>query len=494
MTSQTHTMSIRLKDQYVFLAMWVMFIVCMGVSIILLMDPNLPSYYTLLPLLTFSFGVIPFIYPVLIKQMFHNLGVAMIVGGYFMRNVVTPLVMRFGEYSGAFKLNLETNMPKAIILMIYETYVVLGCVLLYLKYTHHKSENCKVKELYLNPSTSIKKISMLLLLISAFCVGVLIMIPSVKTSFTTIFDSDLASMVGDTDSIAVRGGIKRALVTLFQMCVGFLRYLVPNYFIMAIRKRMGESYRGILLSTVFIGVQFMVIAETLANSLFGAMVSMVLLIKLYPSKRKTLFVGCGICGGILIGYFVFMKTMMVATDEKVSLADLSEILQAYFPGVCNMAGVFNIENPDKGRTLFFDFYYAIPFRGSLFGLEEERLVQLYNVCNRITSNIIPAAGHAYHYLGPILAPSEPAIMACLGSKYAIKLGEQEDIWRYIVYVYLVIILSISPVMYNISNTLAFMTLTFIPMYIISRFSNESRSNNERGKRRGETSVAVAKKE
>ncbi len=464
--------AIKVKDWWVFLVMASCILVCLYIGTTIMYDKKLPSYYQLLPILPFSFAAYTIFFPILFKYAFLNLGVALVVGGYFVRNVLSPFIMMYGDYYGVFKMNLDTNMPKGICLMVYETFVVFLSVALYIKYFGYTRYKEKYQNMYINHSTNIRFISLVLGGLVAFCIFVAITIPGSRSSFTTIFDEDLASMMVDIDSIAVRGGLSRALVTLFQMCVGFLRYLIPTYFIVEIRRRVGEKTIGILLSLPFIGLQFFVIAETLAYSIFGALISIFLIVKIYPSKAKTFIVISGIVSVFGMSYFIFLKTVMLAGEEGASLASLSAIMQAYFPGCCNMAGVFNINNPNKWRTLFFDVYYCIPFRGTLFGLQEERLVSVYNSSNGVASNIIPAVGHAYHYLGALLAPIEPATMAYLGVKYGRKLKCQKSVWRYVAYAYLVISFSISPVMFNLSNLLSFITFTFVPMYLIISFEGK----------------------
>ena len=137
--------------------------------------------------------------------------------------------------------------------------------------------------------------------------------------------------------------------------------------------------------------------------------------QLYTKYRRLLTIIMGISFSIgLLSIYLLKSSLLAGT--AASLEVLSIMFQAYLPGICNIASVFNMNNPNKLSTLFFDFYTMIPFRETIFGLTGERLSIVYNIQNGVNAQILPCIGQAYHYLGFVLAPIVPCFFVYIGVK------------------------------------------------------------------------------
>ena len=106
--------------------------------------------------------------------------------------------------------------------------------------------------------------------------------------------------------------------------------------------------------------------------------------------------------------YLFLMIVSMSFDGK-SLSGsemLSKALQAYFPGVSNFAGFFNMNQHNKWLSFFYDIYFTIPFRNSVFGIPGDyRLVMLYTSDNNAYSQVLPCAGQLFYYfslLGPFI--------------------------------------------------------------------------------------------
>ena len=152
------------------------------------------------------------------------------------------------------------------------------------------------------------------------------------------------------------------------------------------------------------------------------------------------------------------------------MSKISLLLQAYLPGVCNNAGIFNVHGLNKFSTLFYDVYYTIPFRNSIFGIPGDgRLTMHYTEINRALSMILPTVSQGYFYLG-FLFSFVPSILFVKGAlKYADKCIRAEKTFTYSVYILITIYFAISPVMYNWVILGARYFNTFLPLLFLLIF-------------------------
>ena len=144
----------------------------------------------------------------------------------------------------------------------------------------------------------------------------------------------------------------------------------------------------------------------------------------------------------------------------------SEIMQGYFPGVSNAAGLFTMRSHDKLETLFYDFYAAIPFRQTLFGIQgDNRLVNVFTNDNDASSQIIPCSAQLYYYLG-----FGGLLLECLFIKFAFstyeKAEEEKNIYIYYARILLFMYLIMTPSVYNMTIFLSRFFVTLAPLLLI----------------------------
>ena len=153
--------------------------------------------------------------------------------------------------------------------------------------------------------------------------------------------------------------------------------------------------------------------------------------------------------------------------EGTSMSNqISKAFQAYFPGVCNVASFFNIDGYNKLETLFYDLYYTIPFRNTLFGIEgDNRLAVLYASDNNAKSQILPCVCQLFFYCS-ILAP----MIECLFAKYAMysynRSQAQRSVYKLYVYNMCFIYCVLTPIMYNFTIFFTRLFVTILPLTFI----------------------------
>jgi len=442
------------------------------VGFVILFDESRPDYYTFLPLLPFCFALTCLFFLNIFKSFSKKLPYFLLISLYMVRNVVTPLLMRFGDYYGAFTLLYNSNINGAITLMIYETFVVFGFLFFLNRKTIHYSRTFKVRV-----SWSKKKMHLFgffLFILITFCVIAYTLVPEIRGQYKTIFNEGGIVEGFITNKMFMVGSLNRILFTLFGVIFGFLKIYISVWLICFIRKKFNNTMISIILSIIIILAQFLFMTGSDSFTLITVLILCIVMYKIYKKKHKIVFLLLGII--IIIGptaIFILRSSSSYATSSLPISQTLSYMFQAYFPGVSNIAGVYNINNPNKLSTLFFDFYEMIPFRNTLFGLSGDGLAVVYTKSNMALSHIIPCVGQAYYYLGAIFAPIVPCTFVYIANKCQAIYRDENNIWKYVSYLLLCIYAAITPIMYNFTIFGSRFLVTILPMLILSKCSSNT---------------------
>ena len=151
--------------------------------------------------------------------------------------------------------------------------------------------------------------------------------------------------------------------------------------------------------------------------------------------------------------------------DKSLVSEISSFLQAYIPGLSNLTGVFRMSDIPKETTLFYDFYYMIPFRKTLFGIPGDfRSVIFFNNSNGVSSQIIPCIGQCYLYLGILgsfISAFPVWLSYWLSSKINIKLRTVD----YII-IYACVYCALTPFLYNYTILGSWLFMSLLPAFIV----------------------------
>lgn len=447
------------------------------VSLILIFDSTGQEYYSVLFLLPLFFAITCIFFIKIFHTNLWGIGTWMIILLYFVRNVITPLFMKLGNYASVFPITSSENINKAIILMIYETFVVF--LTLYLCMHYYDGVNISKRNL------NIKRINIshsIIFLLVVFCVVSYITIPEIRMTFNSIFN--IKKVVGDNYTGASTninyGGLKRIAFSLTIFIIPLLQKCLPIVFFIEIKKHYGEKRKAVILSILFIFLNFLMISDNNMDVFITAFILSMVLIRLYPVYEKLII---KIVGTVIIISIIAITSIKSDTSllyDANHFATISKTFQAYFQGVNNVAGIFNIYNPSKIATLFFDFFDMIPFRNTLFnglGVKGDRLVIVYCRSNYVVSQLIPCIGQAYHYLGFVLAPIIPAMLSYWAVRAQNRFRKEQNIFRYVYYLTLVIYLSFATAVNNFTIFGTNYLNLILPLYFISTLTGENCSFN-----------------
>lgn len=437
-------------------------IFCAGVSIIILYDYGRPYYYQFLWVLPLLFGITVLISSVVSYYSWSNLYYILTCAIFGIRNVFTPLIMKLGHYMGYLQISSQDSVNKGLALMAYDSFVILMYVALK---TKNEIEFNSAE--YADISASGKEDIFMVI-----CAGVFLAFAVLRrdfySGFTTIFSSTTIRTIEAAETAT------GALYTLFSVFfpIGYL-YLCL-YFMCFVNRRFSNRAIKQILNILLICVPFLFMNNSDGFTLICMICLAFASMKMNGISKKIFIISVGGLASFIIIYLLLMVSSMSFNSSELSAAEnLSKALQAYFPGVCNFAGVFNMQSHDKLNSLFYDIYYTIPFRNSIFGVPGDgRLVVYYTADNRAYSQIIPCGGQFFYYFG-ILGP----FIECFFYKYASKMINnslyEKNIYMYFCYIMGFVYLVLTPVMYNFTICMARLLATIIPFMIFAKIFDKS---------------------
>jgi hypothetical protein len=455
--------------------------------LVLISDANAEPGYRILWLLPFSFVVVMTLTTSITERVSKSLTLTIAFGGYFVRFVLTPLFLALGDYRFIFsRLVTSSEVEKAIILMVYELFVVFLLVELFVRVTWRKPPRDKGM---VNANTllddSSKNIHALLFVLSIFCLAIVVYVPEIVESYTWIFGQteEIANVRYNIDEIAIRGTLKRALSSLFIFVFNLVRYLLPVYMLRIVYRRRSSSGFAYWVSFLICLSPFLVINESNIQPFFGLMINVIMMNKLYPERKKATLCLFLLGGGFLVAAVAFAKLVLLAKWQGTSgTASLALTLNAYFPGVGNVAAAYNVSRSFLLGTFLSDLFSTIPFRNTLFpsfALQARTLTQLYNIANGTLGNIIPCISGAEYYVGPILAPLVPAFVLCMAVRMEVKGQTSRRYWEVFYYHFLAIRMAMIPSIYNHMSIIHMAINQFLPLLLIISLGRRYGHNKSR---------------
>lgn len=461
----------------------IVFTISILTILLILFDNEIVYGYQLLWLLPLSFTLISVFTINILKNIQHNIVVAILWGGYFIRFVLTPLALKIGNYRMFFSFTVfGDKIQNAIFLMTYEIIIVFLFLSIYLRIHIHNKTSKKMKfknldNIFINED-NYRNMHFVILLLVVFCLCIYIYIPEIMDSYTWIFSDNLkiANIDYNVDEIAIRGTFKRALGSLFVFVFNIVRYLIPVYLLKFLSTRFRKSHLRYISSLFICMLPFLAINESNIQPFFGLLFNVIMMIKLYPKEKKKIIKTFLILGGSLVISLLLTKLYLLSNWQNTSGAEsISLTINAYFPGVGNVAAAYNILRKNKWKTLFYDFFSTIPFRNSLFpsiAVKEIPLNDLFNNYNYTSGNIIPCISGAQYYLGLLIAPILPMLLSYIALRMKEKAESSNDYWYYFCYMFYSIRVAMIPTLYNHISIVVIIMNQFIPMYLITVFLNQ----------------------
>lgn len=446
------------------------------VSLIITFDINKPEYYTLLPLLPLCFGVCCILFCSIFNYFTRNLGVTILIGLLFVRNVLTPFIMFLGNYADVIYINVDTNTTPAILLICWENMVVFCGI--YLRLTKNK-KNIIQEENRSAPSTKCIKRYGILIGIAIFILIVCDLIaPQLMDSYRTIFDitDEYFLLFEDSDIVKLYGTtfVKKLAIVLGRYLARALILIVPAWIIIFLLHK-NKSKNNILLRLMCFCacfVPFFFISGDIARSL----IYVICLFMLYNHCNKTDITSGKTIIPLIFGVIVVISWWLFNKSIDDIWGMFSSTLNAYFSGVNIVSGGFNLpfEIGYSVRYFINDFTSTIPFGGTIFKISYETVSSFFNSVNGTTGQIPPTISMGNYYFGPILAPVYSVIFAILAIDSGEKLLYAKSMhpMKYIRLLYTIFCFSMGIIMYNIEITMTSVFSLILPLFLMEKISYE----------------------
>ncbi len=371
------------------------------------------------------------------KKIFNNFSSILILGLYFAKFVILPLITMLGNYC-TYMQNKDAYIyiPYAIFLSAYE----LMCVMFVLGYMLNFDKSLNKKAIFINsPNRKLYKIDALDVVLCIF-VGIIILIivknPTLRDNFHLITNMDAQEKTiilrswrtFGIDSEVPYGIVNTVLMYLFPI----IQLMFPLMLIEKIYwKSKAKSCKKFAVSLLIVALSSVIMTHDNVMTILTIVALIALLLKIYRTIDKKIICFIAISGGLLVLLLFFQKVrgsggMDISQDF---MEELSKTFNAYLNGVSNLSVVFlmmkkiayplaileNIAHfPIIGR--YYDAYASSRIFNSVF----------WNTLGR-TDQLLPSIGQGMIYFGIILAPIIPVLFVVLALKLEAWANSQSNI-------------------------------------------------------------------
>ena len=443
-----------------------------GGTIILLSENA--GIYTSLFVLPFCYGLISFMALIYLGgNILKSVVSVLIFGGYFIKMVLTPCLFALGGYE-SFLGSCVTNqgINKAIIYMCLETAVVLGLAA-YLGKRAHKEQETKINF----PQYNTKVFNFVVGLLFLFLITAYIAIPVISEIYIFLPFADfneIAEIQWDNETIIARGSIKRYIYSLFCFIWPVFRIIMPSLMITHFYKKYGMQTKGLICSFLCLILPAILLGGDNIAPFFGIFVGIIVINKLYKKKARTYLIVIGFVALILLGVvFASKVTLMSEWKGATGISVIAQMFHNYFPGFDNYAVMFDMQQDNKSTTLFFDLYYAIPFRETLFGLKGEYIQEIFLNYTKTGGQIVPFMGQLTYYVGPFaLMLIVLVVRFAYSMEYKSRLSD--NFWMYFICMYVSVYTAMALSTYSVSIYISGIVNVVLPVYIIIKLIEKKR--------------------
>lgn len=441
-------------------------IVSLVFCIIMLIVGNVQSYdYKLLIILPVAFVGISALFSRVYSYFLKKISATIITSLFFIRMSFIPflIMLTVGEnYSKAW--SFINNDEQTIFIIVYEFFCIM--LLLFLLLQKKEKNKVIVQE---NKKIATKNTIYFKMTIAIFCLLALIIYikyPILKNSIRTLFESTETEYLTTS---AIINNMPSILYWIFMDIFDILYMIIPFLIILSIYKNNFSINIKIFSSLIVVGAFMLVATTDKFKSIIMAFSLLMILIYLYPIKRRFIFtilftVGIGGLFGALV-----LKSM--ANNENYGISEFVNTLQLYFSGPFSISVGFEIpDNMNHFQVLINDITSSLAYIKAFF-TDSITTTKLYNIAfyqnEYLYDKIIPMISQSAYYFGVVLSPIISCIVTVAALKIENKLEKRKNLFSRYVLIYTVIYLSVSIITYNLSILISGLTGTILPLYIMT---------------------------
>lgn len=437
---------------------------------------NSTDLYRMIIILPFTFAFCSIFTPSIYRCLLRSPVTLLIVCGYFIRMVIAPTLFCIGNYTSFFPgIIIKENLSKAVVLLCLENLTVF-----LVSFFYSSKILSQEKSVDLEPEKyNSRVLAFIIVVVITFLSYAYITIPAISTIYyflPTIKLNELASIKWDNEIIVPRGSITRYLYSLFIFLWPIVRVILPALCISQVYKKYRYRRIGLLLSLSCLFVPSILLGGDNVAPFFGAFLGILVIYRLYRERSKRAIFIIGVIFGL--AFLVIISSKMLsfsAWKGATGIANVAQTINAYFPGFENMAVGFAIPSDEKLKTAFFDLYYAIPFRESLFGLQGKYLADLFAEVSSTGGQIVPWGFQIAYYFSIFMSPIITSFFIKVAYKAEIRSNKSNNFWKYYVNMYTSVFLAIAISVYSFSIFFREYVNIILPLMILSWVGNKRKN-------------------
>ena len=400
---------------------------------------------------------------------------------YFIRFCLSPFLFVIGGCVYFFPISFSTgSFFYALATMCTEEIIVFwiasSCV--------EKKYECNVlpPKIYSSKSNHmfIIAISLLLFILLAYFT-----VPEIKLVNQFVFDvklDTLSTIDYDNETIIARGSISRYIYSLWSFLWPVLRIIIAPLFMFFFYNKIPNYNLSLFLSAGSIILPCLFIGADNISPFIGIALGAITIKHLYKKKANYIIAVFLIIAAVLLGIIISSKASEFQEWRGASGTSLfAQLLNQYFPGIENGALTLDLPRSNYSEHFFYDFYYAIPFKETLFGFEGTRLNDLFNTYVNLKGTIVPFVFQISYYFTGIGGCIFVGLCVKLAYKYEIKANNSNSFWDYYVSMYASFLIVSSISIYSFSIFLRNVIGIYLPLKLLLFISKKRNSKNMVGK-------------
>lgn len=406
----------------------------------------------------------------------YNLFEITVISLYGVRMFILPLFIGiFGmpNYE-SISSNVLLNIDKSIFLQCYEFLAIVLFMSLNKKYNNlyiRKHINIKIFD-DLNITKNSRRT---IRIITAIITLIVIMYPQLLSKFRPLFFENEGKFIEwkiyNSQAMNNIPSIVYYISTWILIIVKILIVYIAIVHLKKISVKQNKEKKYILLSIFIISSLILIITDDKAGNFFSCIAMVLLLMKLYPNKKR--YIKKILTIVILIAIFIFI----VISNKDDNFANTMILkMNAYFSGSINIAGASIMPRENLLEYFIGDTLRSIPLIKGLF-TDMNMSYILFNkylgLDTIYNSQILPCIGQGYFYFGYIGAPILSLIIVKLGFICYKKSKTIEDTLGYFIYSNILVFLSVGVVLYDFFLTFSLITQYCIPIVILYKLSKKN---------------------
>lgn len=231
------------------------------------------------------------------------------------------------------------------------------------------------------------------------------------------------------------------LNSIVEIILDIGRYIISIYFMMFFYKRYMKTNRKYYYTAIWVFTilpLMLVTGLNRASVIIPATAILFVMIKLFPEKRKKIFLFFSMVIFVTVVFLIYAKSFSGSSDlNEVGIKTVSTYINSYYAGLDNMStavALKNYESSNNFYVMFIDLFYSIPKLGRVF-LVTQKSSSMFNdilysgLYDLRIDAIIPTVGQSILYFGYPFMWVMTMIFIYLGLKFDDRYSESTTIFE-----------------------------------------------------------------